>query len=104
MLVASGRPYGAFVWGGRSRVLPGRLRVASAVTVALYVLFGVIIVARAQGGTTAESTVVSVGIWLLVVIFALGIVANAVSRSRSERAAMVPANVVLAAAALVLAL
>ena len=42
-LVALGQPYGAFVYGGRHRVLPPGLRIMSAITVALYVAFAAIL-------------------------------------------------------------
>ncbi len=37
--LAAGAPLGRFAWGGRYRVLPTRLRAASLVTIALYLLF-----------------------------------------------------------------
>lgn len=97
---ATGRPVGGFVWGGQHEVLPRGLRVGSAVSVVLYALMAAALLARATG-TGGALTVVA---WALFAYFALGIVVNAVSRSRSERAVMTPACAVLAGCSLVVAL
>lgn len=104
VLAAAGRPVGRLVWGGQHRVLPRRLRIGSAVSILLYAGFAAVLLSRAgalPGGTTAF---VEVATWVLVAYFAIGILMNGISRSRAERAAMTPACVVLAAAALLVAL
>lgn len=105
VLLAAGRPIGALAWGGTDRVLPPRLRVASAITVPVYATFAIVLLVHAdvlpgQPGHPA----VTVGAWVAVAVFALGIPANALSRSRWERRIMLPASVVLATSALVVAL
>jgi hypothetical protein len=91
LLLITGAPLGRFAWGGQHDVLPTRLRIGSAVSIALYALFAVLML---EG----------VALWVLTAYFALGIVLNAVSRSRPERLVMTPVAVVLAAVCLVLAL
>jgi hypothetical protein len=103
--LVAGRPWGRFAWGGQHTVLPTRLRIGSVVSIVLYALFGLIILAtaeRAVDGTGAGTT--DVGIWALTAYFGLGIVLNAVSRSRPERLVMTPVVLLLAAVCLVLAL
>ena len=103
--LAAGAPLGRFAWGGQHTVLPTKLRIGSAVSIVLYGLFALIILAtaeRASDGTGAGIT--DVGIWVLTAYFALGIGMNAISRSRSERLLMTPVVAVLAAVCLVLAL
>jgi len=97
---ATGRPVGRFVWGGQHEVLPRGLRVGSAVSVVLYAVMATVLIARA-GGTAGALTVVA---WVLFGYFALGIVMNGISRSRSERAVMTPACAVLAGCSLLVAL
>ncbi|WP_110182895.1 OpgC domain-containing protein [Nocardioides solisilvae] len=97
---AAGRPVGRFVWGGQHEVLPRGLRLGSAVSVALYAAMAFVLVARATGREGALTILT----WVLVGYFALGIVMNAVSRSRSERAVMTPACAVLAGCSLLVAL
>ena len=47
LLVASGLPYGRFVWGGTHRVLPHGLRVASAASVLVYAGLAALLLSRA---------------------------------------------------------
>lgn len=101
---AAGAPWGCVVWGGRHRVLPGRLRVASAISVLLYAGFATVLLSRAGVLPGGDSVVIRVLTWVLFAYFVVGIGMNAISRSRAERLTMTPACVVLAAATLVVAL
>lgn len=101
--VACGAPWGRLVWGGQHRVLPRRLRIASAFSVLLYAAFAGVLLARADvipGG----SVLVDAATWILFGYFVLGILANLASRSRAERLTMTPVCVALALLTLVLAL
>jgi hypothetical protein len=97
---AAGRPVGRFVWGGQHEVLPRRLRIGSAVSVAVYAGMAAALIAR---GTGREGPLVVIA-WALFGYFTLGVVVNAVSRSSSERSVMTPACAVLAVCSLVVAL
>ena len=104
--LAAGAPLGHLAWGGQHRVLPRRLRIASAVSVLVYALFAWIIAGAAatvdQFGDYDEPT--PPGIWVLTAYFGLGVVMNLVSRSRMERLVMVPVAAVLCACCLIIAL
>jgi hypothetical protein len=104
LLVAAGKPYGRLVWGGAHRVLPANLRIGSVIAVVLYAAFTLVLLDRsgllAVLGDGAFSIVAA---WVLFAYFAVGIVLNAISRSRPERFTMTPVNVVLAACTLVIA-
>ena len=102
--VAAGAPWGRVVWGGQHRVLPRRLRVGSAVSVALYAGFAWVLLSRAGVLPGGDSLVVRILTWVLFAYFVVGIGMNAISRSRAERLTMTPVCVVLAASALVVAL
>lgn len=102
--VAAGAPWGRLVWGGKHRVLPPRLRVASALSVVLYAGFAAVLLSRAGVMPGSEAPFVVVSTWVLFAYFALGIVMNLASRSTAERRTMAPACAVLAAATLVVAL
>jgi hypothetical protein len=102
-LLVAGLPLGRFAWGGQNEVLPAGLRMGSAVSIALYALFAVLILHAAGRMTVLPDGVVSVAIWVLAGFFALGIVMNAMSRSRSERLVMTPVVALLAACCLALA-
>ncbi|MFK5635524.1 MULTISPECIES: hypothetical protein [unclassified Ornithinimicrobium] len=104
VLVAAGRPHGRLVWGGQHPVLPGRLRVASLLSVLLYAVFAAVLLARAGIVTGGDDRLVVVATWVLLGYFVLGTGVNAVSRSTLERRTMTPVCAVLALATLVVAL
>ncbi len=97
--LAVGAPLGHLAWGGQYRVLPSRLRVGSAVSTALYAVFAVVIWAAAS----RSSGVAEVGIWVLTAFFGIGVLMNAISRSRPERLLMTPVVLVLAVCCLAIA-
>jgi hydrogenase maturation factor len=100
-----GAPWGRFAWGGQhDGVLPARLRAGSATSIVLYAVFAVLILDRAALVDLVPDSVSRVGTWVLVAYLALGVVMNAVSRSRAERATMTPVSLALAACTLVVAL
>lgn len=104
-LLIAGQPLGRFAWGGQHRVLPPKLRIGSAVSIVLYVVFAAVILdaaRRISAGTRAGTF--DVGIWVLTAYFVVGVGMNAISRSRPERFVMTPVALVLAVVCLVLAL
>lgn len=104
VLVACGLPLGRFVWGGQHRVLPRRLRIASAASVVLYAAFALLLLSRSGILPGGDSPFVVIATWVLFAYFALGIVMNTISRSPAERWTMTPTCLVLAACTLVVAL
>ena len=104
--LAAGAPLGAAAWGGRnSGVLPGRLRAASAfVGLVVYPLMLAVILAAA--GLIGDDWLPfdgTIAMWILAGFFALGVVANAISRSPPERILAV-ASAILAVCCVVIAL
>lgn len=106
ILLALGRPLGRFAWGGQyPNVLPTQLRVASLVTVVLYASFAVIILN--QAGLLelfARDGWAKTALWILTVYLFIGMLMNAISRSKSERMVMTPLTLVLAGLFLYVAL
>jgi hypothetical protein len=99
LLLAAGRPWGRFAWGGQYEVLPATLRIGSVVTVVIYAAFAWLVwraVARPEDAGP--------WIWVLTAFFTLGVVMNAASRSRPERLVMTPVVLVLALCCLAIAL
>ena len=103
--LAAGAPLGRLAWGGKHRVLPRGLRIASAVSVLLYALFAFVISRAAgyatDGGDHLESYPL---IWVLTAYFGIGVLANLASRSRPERMVMTPVALLLSLCCLVIAL
>lgn len=104
ILVATGRPYGAFVYGGQHRVLPSKLRITSAVAVALYAAFAALLWARIGVLPGEDHAFIVVLTWVLFAYFTFGIALNAISRSPAERYTATPACLVLSICTLLIAL
>ncbi len=86
LLLAAGVPWGRYAWGGTHEVLPARLRRSSLVAVLIYTLAATIILSRAGVVAIITNTrITHIGIWVLVVLFGLGVIMNALSRSKGER-------------------
>jgi hypothetical protein len=100
-----GAPLGEFAWGGADRVLPPAKRIGSGVSILVYGLIGWIILARAAlVPAPIPETAVAIAAWIVTAYFALGILMNALSRSRKERFTMTPVAALLAALSLIVAL
>jgi hypothetical protein len=102
-LLVAGLPLGRFAWGGQNEVLPAGLRIGSAVSIVLYAGFAVLILHAAGALELLPGGFSGVAIWVLTAYFLLGIVMNAVSRSRPERLLMTPVVALLAVCCLALA-
>jgi hypothetical protein len=103
--LVAGAPLGRFAWGGGSTVLPTRLRVGSAVSVAIYAVIAWVVAGSVSlRSEPADDGGSDLGIWLLTAYFTLGVVMNAASRSRPERMVMTPVALVLAVCCLLIAL
>jgi len=103
VLLAFGAPFGRLAWGGQHRVLPTKLRVGSVISVAVYAAMAALLLSRA-GMIAGDGTFVCVATWALLGYFILGVLMNAISRSRPERFTMTPVALMLALATLVIAL
>jgi len=104
VLLVAGAPLGRYAWGGQHVVLPNRLRAGSVVSVALYAVFALVLLQAAGAVDLLPAGLADVAIWVLAGYFALGVVMNAVSRSRPERLVMTPVALVLTGLCAVLAL
>jgi hypothetical protein len=91
-----GAPLGRFAWGGQHRVLPARLRIGSAVSILIYAVIALIAWDRVGAIDLFPDAFSQIAMWVIFAYFALGIVMNAISRSKQERYTMVPVTIVLA--------
>ena len=99
-----GAPLGRFAWGGAHRVLPARLRVGSAVSIVIYALIDVIAWDRVGAIDVFPEPFSEVAMWVIFGYFVLGILLNAISRSKPERNLMVPVSIVLAVLSFLIAM
>ena len=101
LLLAFGKPYGQYTWGGANIVLPPRLRIASVLSILLYVFFAVII-ADAAGWIT--SSLPKSFVFTLAIYFTVGVVINGISHSKNERFIITPVVLILATCSWVIVL
>lgn len=99
-----GAPFGRMAWGGKHRVLPARLRVASGFAVLGCIASSIVMLSHVGLLSLVHGTWLVVTSWAVCVYFAVGAVRNAVSKSKSERYTMSVVNLLLAVCALVVAL
>lgn len=99
-----GAPLGRFAWGGQHRVLPARLRIGSAVSILIYAVIALIAWDRVGAIDLFPDAFSQIAMWVIFAYFALGIVMNAISRSKQERYTMVPVTIVLAVLSFLIAM
>ena len=104
LALALGAPLGRFAWGGQHRVLPGRLRIGSLVSIVIYAIIAVLALDRVGLIDVVPDVVSTVGMWVVFAYFVIGIPLNAISRSKPERYVMTPVVTVLAVLSLLVAL
>lgn len=104
LALAFGAPLGRFAWGGQHRVLPARLRIGSAVSILIYALIDVIAWDRVGAVDVFPAPFSEIAMWVIFGYFTLGILMNAVSRSKPERYMMVPVSVALSVLSFLIAM
>jgi uncharacterized membrane protein SirB2 len=97
VLLIFGKPLGNYAWGGQHAVLPKRLRIASVLSIVLYIVFSIFLASKAGlVSIVPDGQFLTVSMWVLTFYFVLGIVMNAISRSKKERMLMAPVSFSLA--------
>lgn len=105
LLLIFGKPLGNYAWGGQHTFLPKRLRIASIFSIVLYALFSISLASKADlVPIIPNGPFLTTVMWILTFYFALGVVMNAISRSKKERAVMTPVALLLAVIFLLVAL
>lgn len=105
LALAGGAPWGRFAWGGQHPgTLPTGFRIASAFSILVYGFIAVLALDRAGMLDVFPEGFSRIGIWVVFAYLALGVVMNAISRSKPERYLMTPVALVLAVLALLIAL
>ncbi|MDQ0576908.1 hypothetical protein [Agromyces albus] len=96
LALIAGAPLGHFAWGGADRVLPASKRIGSVVSILLYAAFAWIFLMKAGlVASVLPELAVDITAWVIFAYFGLGIVMNAMSRSKPERWTMTPVAAVL---------
>lgn len=96
-LLVLGLPLGHLAWGGQQKELPPKLRVMSGVAIAIFTFAIVMIIEQVEFINLFQNPWVSyISVWVLAVYFTLGILMNAVSRSKWEQRIMTPIAIISA--------
>lgn len=103
LLLALGVPMGRAAWGGGQATLPPELRVASAISMAVFIGAAAVVLGRAGYLGSRFVRAFHVGAWLLVVALGLGAVMNLASSSVWERFIWAPVALGLAVSTFVVA-
>ncbi len=103
LLLALGVPWGRAAWGGGQATLPAEMRVASSISMAVFIGAALVVLGRAGYWGMRFSGAYRVGTWFLTAAMGLGAVLNLASSSVWERFIWAPVALVLALAALVVA-
>jgi hypothetical protein len=103
--LALGAPLGQAAWGGQPPRLPTRLRIGSAVAVAIWIIAALIVLGRADFEVSPfPDAVERWGTWILVGLLPIGALMNVASSSRWERYLWGPLALVLTLLTLLVAL
>ena len=102
--LAAGAPWGHFAWGGQHRVLPRNLRIGSGISIVIYAVIAFVAWERVGASSVLPDVVAQVAMWVVFAYFAIGIVMNAISRSKQERYTMTPIVLALAVLSLLIAI
>ncbi|MGP6169869.1 hypothetical protein ACTU6V_01520 [Microbacterium sp. A204] len=85
-------------------MLPRNLRIGSVISIIIYAFIAFIAWERVGASSLLPAAFTQVAMWVVFTYFALGIVMNAISRSKSERYTMTPVVAVLAIVSLLIAM
>lgn len=103
--LALGAPWGRFAWGGQHPgVLPRGYRIASIVSVLIYALLALIVLDLVGVIDVAPNGNTQIAAWAVFGYLVIGVIMNAISRSKPERNVMTPVALVLAVLAFFIAL
>lgn len=101
----AGAPLGHFAWGGKNKILPVKLRIASVSSILIYILFILFILSKAHiWEVITYAPLLQTGLWVMTGYLFLGVLLNLASRSKQERYTMTLVALVLAVTFLVVAI
>lgn len=99
-----GAPWGHFAWGGQDRVLPARKRIGSVISILIYAFMALVAWDRVGAISIFPDLFSQIAMWVIFAYSVLGILMNAISRSKPERYTMVPVAIVLSVLSFLIAM
>ena len=105
IVMAIGAPWGHLAMGGRyPGKYPTKIRVAALIQAVLLSLLAVVVLIRARLILPDLYEATDIGIWVVVVIYAISLVMNLITPSKWEKILWVPVALILTVASMVIAL
>lgn len=105
LALALGAPLGRYAMGGAAEgAFPPALRIAALAQIAIYGLVAAVVCARLGWAFADFAEPARIAMWVVVALFALSLLMNAISRSAGERMIWTPVALVLALTSLRIAL
>jgi len=105
LALALGAPLGRYAMGGQVEgAFPPALRIAALVQIGIYAVVVAIVCARLGWAFPALADEARIAMWVVVALFTLGVLMNAISRSQGERLLWTPVALVMLLASLRIAL
>ena len=99
-----GAPWGHLAWGGQDRVLPARKRIGSVISILIYAFMALVAWDRVGAISIFPDLLSQIAMWVIFAYSVLGILMNAISRSKPERYTMVPVAIVLSVLSFLIAM
>lgn len=95
IILALGAPLGEFTLGGKyPGKLPGKLRVAALLQIAILLIFTMMIASKAGLAFASLYGVARIGAWVVFAFFIPGSIMNLSSPSKKEKLVMGPLNII----------
>ncbi|MFC4402574.1 hypothetical protein [Gracilibacillus xinjiangensis] len=94
VFLALGYPLGEFAMGGYYKILPGKLRIVSAVNAIILLLFGFVFLLHSNIISGFDFIATNIFVWIITIFLGINTIANLISRSKKERYVMTPISVV----------
>ena len=90
VLLSLGFPLGEFAMGGYHKILPKKLRIASAANALILLFMGFVFLQHTNVLNGMDFLSTNILVWVITVFLGLNAIANLISRSKKERFVMTP--------------
>ena len=90
VLLSLGYPLGEYAMGGNYKVLPKKLRIASAGNALILLFMGFVFLRHTNVLTGVDFLSTNILVWVITIFLGINTITNLISRSRKERYVMTP--------------
>ena len=105
LLLVAGKPYGKMAYGGLNEILPTKYRIMSVLAIAIFSVAIFFVLIQIQVVTNFPiPEIANIGIWFFAFYLGLNTLANAASKSESEKKIMTPISLMTCICFVIIAL